>query len=192
VAVKKVMKKFLIFLVSAFLFFSILPQNLFAADSSSSSKSATKYDDINFPQWAKDLRRTEIITFGSLPFVTLWTTVGYSLYQYGEFRNPLDKNTDSFTEDDQWRIIKISAATCVALGLTDLTINLIRRARKERRLRKLREMQPYTITPAKERELPKLREDETDEEAEERVRHEKEIENLPPESFIEGVESAIF
>lgn len=187
------MKKFKFFLVSAFFFFSILPQNLFAADSSSSSKSAAKYDDINFPQWVKDFRRTEIITFGSLPFVTLWTTVGYSLYEYGEFRNPLDKSTDSFTEDDQWKIIKISAATCVALGLTDLTINLIRRTQKERRLRKLREMQPYTITPAKERELPKLMEAETDEEAEERLKREKEIENLPsPESFIEGVESAIF
>ncbi|MBB5225237.1 hypothetical protein DYE50_04795 [Treponema ruminis] len=180
------MKKFLLCLISIFLFFSFLPQSLFAAES-------TKYDDINFPQWTKDLRRTEIITFGSLPFVTLWTTVGYSLYQYGEFRNPLDKSTDSFTEDDQWKIIKISAATCVGLGLTDLAINLIARTKKESRLRKLREMQPYTVTPAKDRKPPKMHEDESDQEAEERLKHEKEMEESPlAESFIEGVESAIF
>ncbi len=186
VAIKKFkMKKFLFFLLFIFVF-SFLPQNLFAADSSN-------YDDINFPQWAKDIRRTEIITFGSLPFVTLWTTVGYSLYQYGEFRNPLDKSTDSFTEDDQWKIIKISAVTCVGLGLTDLAINMISRTRKQSKLRKLREMQPYTVTAAKDRAPPRLHEDETDEQAEERLKHEKEMENLPPsESFIEGVESAIF
>lgn len=175
--------------MSILLFFSLAPQRLCAAESASSN-----YSDINFPQWARDLRRTEIITFGSLPFVTLWTTVGYSLYEYGEFRNPLDKSTDDFTEDDQWKIIKISAATCIALGLTDLTINLISRARKESRLRKQRELQPFTITPASqmERERPPL-EDETDEQAEERLKREQEMESRPRErSFIEGVESAVF
>ena len=181
------MRKVLLCLISILLILSIAPSNLFAADSSSN------YDDIKFPQWAKDLRRTEIITFGSLPFVTLWTTVGYSLYQYGDFRNPLDKSTDSFTEGDQWTIIKISALTCVGLGLTDLAINLITRAHKERKLRKQREMQPFTITPAKDLAPPKMRENETDKEAEERIRHEKEmISNPNPDFFIDGVESAIF
>ena len=181
------MRKVLLCFISILLIFSIAPSNLFAADSTS------KYDDIKFPQWAKDLRRTEIITFGSLPLVTLWTTVGYSLYQYGEFRNPLDKSTDSFTEDDQWSIIKISALTCIGLGLTDLAINLVTRAQKEKKIRKMREMQPFTITPAKDIAPPKMKENETDEEAEERIRHEKEMESQPhPDFFLRGVESAIF
>ena len=184
------MKKISFVLVSLFLFLSVFPQNLFADDSTTAN-----YDDIEFPQWAKDLRRTEIITFGSLPFVTLWTTVGYSLYEYGEFRNPLDKSTDGFTESDQWNIIKISAVTCLALGLTDLTINLISRARKESRLKKEREMQPFTVTPRsqmEQKEPPPL-EEETDEQAEKKLRQEKEAENRPrQENFIEGIESAIF
>lgn len=180
------MKKIKVCLISILLLFSFSAQNIFAADSASSN-----YDDINFPQWTKDLRRTEIITFGSLPFVTLWTTVGYSLITYGEFRNPLDKSTDSFTEDDQWNIIKISAVTCLALGLTDLTINLISRSQKESRLKKLREMQPYTISPAKEM-TPKMHEEETDSQAEERLKRELEMERRHPEDSIEGVESAIF
>lgn len=183
------MKRRLLYVISVLLFISLGAQSL-SADPSSSD-----YDEIEFPQWVRDLRRTEIITFGSLPFVTLWTTVGYSLYEYGEFRNPLDKSTGSFTEADQWNIIKISAATCIALGLTDLTINLISRARKSGRLRKERGMQAFTITPAgqTERGRPPSLEDESDEQAEERLRREREAEDRRRGfSFIEGVESALF
>ncbi len=176
-----------IFLFSLFIF---LPQKLLAASSSSSS---TNYDDINFPQWARDLRRTEIITFGSLPFVTLWTTLGYSLYEYGEFRNPLSKNTDSFTEGDVKKIIGISAVTCLGLGLTDLTINLIQRSRKESLLKKQRESQPFTVTGEKEMQKIRMKAEETDEMAEERIRREKEMEKAErPEDFIEGIESVLF
>ncbi|MCR4823282.1 MAG: hypothetical protein K5873_10485 [Treponema sp.] len=182
------MKRFLKFFISFLLFLSFSAGPLFAADSSSK----TNYDDIKFPGWAKDLRRTEIITFGSLPFVTLWTTLGYSLVTYGEFRNPLDKSTDSFTEDDQWAIIKISAASCLALGLTDFIISIISRNRKEARLKKLQESQPYTITPAKEIKPPKMGQEESDEEAIERLKKELEMEKIRQAGFIEGVESAIF
>lgn len=88
----------------------------------------TTYDDINFPQWTLDLRRTEIITFGSLPFVTLWTTFGYSFATYNEFRNPLQKNNGAFTEDDQKKVLMISACISLGLGLFDLIFNIIRRS----------------------------------------------------------------
>ncbi|MBQ7158321.1 MAG: hypothetical protein IJS09_02705 [Treponema sp.] len=98
----------------------------------------TTYKDVNFPQWAKDLRRTEIITFGSLPFVTLWTTVGYSLAVKGEFHSPLDKSSSGFDTDDQKAIIGIAAATSLGLGLLDLGITLISRRIKARKNRKQR------------------------------------------------------
>ena len=102
---------------------------------------ATSYDDINFPQWTKDLRRTEIIAFGSLPFVTLWTTLGYSLAVKGSFHNPLDKSTSSFTQSEQKQIMAIAAATSIGLGLFDLTINLISRQVKNQKKKKI----PKTI-----------------------------------------------
>ncbi len=116
-----------------------------------SDTSTTSYDDIDFPQWTKDLRRTEIITFGSLPFVTIWATVGYNLYQYGEFRNPLNKSADGFTADDQKTIVAISAATCIGLGLFDLTLNLIQRSAKEHKAKKNRKAEVITITSEKQR-----------------------------------------
>ena len=116
----------------------------FSADSSSST---TSYDDINFPQWTKDLRRTEIITLGSLPFVTIWATVGYSAYTYGEFRNPLNKSSDGLSDSDQKAIMKIAAASCIGLGLTDLAITLIRRSAKKHKTMKARRPDAITIEP---------------------------------------------
>lgn len=168
------MKKFL-FLIFAFLIL-VKPVSLFAADSSSSSSGA--WDDLNPPQWLKDVRRTEIITFGSLPFVTLWTTVGYSLAVLGEFHNPLDKSADGFDEDDQMNIIKISAATCLGLGAFDLGFNLIKRAIVKKRGQKKEqhaiEVLPFSVQQREQDDM-----------------------NPPPppplpEYFECGVESAIF
>jgi len=103
----------------------------------------TTYKDVNFPQWTKDLRRTEIIAFGSLPFVTLWTTVGYSLAVKGEFHSPLDKSSSGFTTDDQKAIIAIAAATSLGLGLLDLGITLIKR---HIRLKKSKAARPDEVT----------------------------------------------
>ncbi len=125
----------LVLSLALFLFlFQSLPS--FAADSSTSSSSTnsstTNYDDINFPQWSKDLRRTEIITLGSVPFVTLWTTLGYSVAVYGEFRNPMSTNTDDFTESDKKKIIAMTGGICLGLGLFDLAFNLVKRASNRR------------------------------------------------------------
>lgn len=155
----------------------------------SESNSGT-YDDITFPQWAKDLRRTEIITFGSLPFVTLWTTMLYSLAVKGTFTNPFDKSTSSFSEADQWTIIKISAATCVGLGLTDLVISLIRRNAMEKQALKNKKTDAFTITPYSQmeknfpfEELPPPDDNEEKNGADQ---------TALPEYFFEGMMDAIF
>lgn len=105
-------------IISLLLIFTFAPLNFFAEDNSSS---------IDIPLWLKDFRRTEIITFGSLPFVTIWTSLGYGFLTYGEFQNPLDKSNSNYTESDQKKIITIAALTSIGLGLTDLVINLISR-----------------------------------------------------------------
>ena len=120
------MKKLISLLVITCLFIS----SLVATDNT--------YADVNFPQWTKDLRRTEIITFGSLPFVTLWTTVGYSLAVKGEFHSPVDKSSSGFDTDDQKAIIGIAAATSIGLGLFDLGVRLISRKIKAKKNRNLR------------------------------------------------------
>ncbi len=169
------MKKILCLILSFF----ILSSNLMFADDEAES-----YDSVNFPQWAKDLRRTEIITFGSLPFVTIWTTVIYSYAVYGEFQNPLDKSNSSFTEDDQWMIIKMSAATCLALGLVDLGINLI--------LRRMEKNKKNNASPQNEIEILKLNDIEGEAFHDDEDPLKADSEKNKSEYLFSGVESAVF
>ena len=84
------------------------------------------------PQWAKDLRRTEIISFGTLPFVTIGTTLVYGGVLYGQgkvssFPNPLDKGSSAFSTEQQVQILVTSVGISLGLGLIDLGINHIKR-----------------------------------------------------------------
>lgn len=40
------------------------------------------YQENEFPQWAKDLRRWEIIFFGTIPFSFFYTSFSYDFYRY--------------------------------------------------------------------------------------------------------------
>ena len=141
---KKIVLLFMLFSLAGAVCFS---QNSSNNDSNTNSTAQNEKFDKDFPQWAKDLRRTEIITLGSLPFVTIWTTVLYSLTVYGEMTNPMDRNTSSFTEDDQWKIIGFSLGTCAALGVTDLVISLIKRHSNESKAKKTFKYREIQITP---------------------------------------------
>jgi hypothetical protein len=97
------------------------------------------YTKDEFPQWAKDLRRTEIITFGSLPFVTLTVTLAYSLGTwaadgFSDAKTPdlFSRTTSSsITDDEQMLILGISAGISIILGLVDLFINLHQRKKSQ-------------------------------------------------------------
>ena len=80
---------------------------------SASSTEPVPYDKNEFPQWSKDLRRAEIVSFGSLPFVTIGVTMGYGSYLYftgstSSFPNPLDKSGNSFSSEEQLKIFGMS------------------------------------------------------------------------------------
>ena len=96
------------------------------------------YEDDEFPQTLKDIRRFEIITIGALPFVTLDTTLAYSTYRYA--RNDFDEaykpdifSSTSFTQDEQKGIILTSVGISIGIGITDLIVHLIKRSSKRRR-----------------------------------------------------------
>lgn len=168
------MKKFLrLFWTLTFLVFS---SSFLWADNS------TNYDDISFPQWTKDLRRTEVITFGSLPFVTLWTSLGYGLAVKGTFHNPLDKSTSGYSEKDQKNIMMIAAGTSLCLGLTDLLLNVINRKIKDDKASKVQKS--ITVIPFSQQSL------EFEQQSDEEQLIEKQ--EIPQEYFIKGLENAIF
>ena len=119
-------------LILALFINSALP--LFAEDTT-----AKPYDDKEFPQTLKDIRRFEIITIGALPFVTLDTSLAYSTYRYA--RNDFDSaykpdifSTSSYTQEEQKGIILTSVGICVGIGLTDLVVQIIKRSSKKRKV----------------------------------------------------------
>lgn len=124
---KKLWKKALIFcLILGFCSQSLMAQSTEVQNTDSIITSTT-------PQWVKDLRDTEIITFGSLPFVTLGVSIGYSIYVLAKnnfdstyFVNPFAAS-DSYSSSEQVGILVASSCISVGIGLTNLAINLVKR-----------------------------------------------------------------
>ena len=130
---------------------------VFAASSSSSSSEIKDYEKEEFPEWAKHLRRTEIITFGSLPFVTIGVSFAYgsALYFTGEvdsFPNPLNKSENSYTEEQQLKIVGLSLGVSTIFGLTDLVINLIKSHKKNLENNLIEQQNNLIIVPLNENE----------------------------------------
>ncbi|WP_428768939.1 hypothetical protein V1L52_09025 [Treponema sp. HNW] len=119
------------------------------------------------PSWAKDLRRAEIVTLGSLPFTTLGTTLVYSLYRYGanDFKPayipnpfPLSSAEAKLSTNEQIGIIATAAGISLAVGLTDFIVMQVKQSRKKKALEKIREEQGTVIRireAVNENQIPK-------------------------------------
>lgn len=95
------------------------------------------YDENAMPQTLKDLRRFEIITLGSLPFVTLDAGIVYSGIRWAN--NGFDANyspnpfgISNYSTEEQMGILLTSVGISVGIALTDYIINLIKRSKKKK------------------------------------------------------------
>ena len=109
------MKKRSVFLFLLLVFlFGLYPQA--AADDS--GMVSTQFDMSGFPQWARDLRRAEIVTFGSFPIMYLFTNLGTGLIA-----------PDRFTTG---QVLLMAASGAVLVGIVDFGIVRHRRRRQSR------------------------------------------------------------
>ena len=117
---------------------------------------AEPYTDEEFPQWSKNIRRSEIIAFGSLPFVTLTTTLVYSMYRYyehdysyGYLPSPFAKSSDdaNLDTDEQMKILGYSCAISAGLGVLDLVLTLMRQRRAEKQKKLINQQKGVVIEP---------------------------------------------
>ena len=99
-----------------------------------------EYDSSSMPQGLKDLRRFEIITLGSLPFVTLDAGIVYSGIRWAN--NGFDS---AYSTEEQIGILLTSIGISISIGLTDYIINLVKRSNKKNREKLLN--QSIIITP---------------------------------------------
>jgi hypothetical protein len=104
------------------------------------------FDTTGFPQWAKDLRRFEIVAFGSFPFTMFFATTGVDIMRWKDANDwdfseagrryapwPL-KSTGAveMTKEEYEKTMIIAACAAVGVALVDYLIVQIKRSKARR------------------------------------------------------------
>ena len=153
---------------AAVLVFAAFSASLLPAASSSSDKDneeAAPYEKDEFHPILSDLRRAEIIAFGSFPFTALFSIVFYEVFRY--FYNGMesaylpwpfkDSSTAiAITNDEYAMLLVASAGISVGIGVADF---VVRKALKKRRERRAAEAAAQEVHPIQVR--PRIYADET-------------------------------
>jgi len=117
------MKKFIFMLLVSFLFLSNVSRAQ-AQSSSSTESSSLAFDMTGFPQWAKDMRRWDIVAFGAYPFALFFTTTYLDLS---------GSSTGDMSNKGYGKILLQAGAVSAAVASIDLIIVLIKRSIERKR-----------------------------------------------------------
>jgi len=142
----------------------LVPAQTTNSSTTGSSTTGSYFDLSGSPQWVRDLRRWEIVAFGSIPFAMFTTTFGMDLYRWNK-ANGMDwsdsgrryapwplKSAGAITmdSDEMKRTLIISGGLCITAACVDLVITQIRRAVAKKRAATL----PQSATVITKRPLP--------------------------------------
>ena len=121
-------------------FFSFFP-HVFVAETP--NRTPEPYGIDEFTTWQKDLRRFEILSFGALPFVSLFSFWGYDMIRSSQHKGdpayypwPL-KRADiaaPLTEKEQKNVFFTAMGLSVGVALIDYIVRSVRRAKKNKKL----------------------------------------------------------
>ena len=142
------------------------------AQSNNTNTTGNFFDLSGSPQWVRDLRRWEIVAFGTIPFAMFFSTIGMDLYRWNkangmEFSDsgrryapwPIKSSGAIAMEAEELeRTLIIAASLCVTVAFTDLIITLIKRSNARKRAETL----PHNATTINRRPLyeePQIQED---------------------------------
>jgi len=144
--------------VKAFLFFLVLlcfvsTFGLQAQSSTTAATESTQFDMTGFPLWAKDLRRGEIVAFGSFPFAYFFANFGFDTYRFFNHGNdtryaPWPFNsaaTIEQTQDEKIMTLGIAAGGAIIIALVDYAIVRYKRNRAQAEQSNLPEGTPIII-----------------------------------------------
>ena len=141
--------------------FSVLCSSLLPAAESSSKKDEEEtepYKKSEFNPLVLDIRRAEIIAFGTFPFTVLFSTVFYEVFRY--FYNGMDSaylpwpfkdssTAIAITNDEYKTLLIASAGISVGIGVVDFIVRKALKKRRERREAEARaqEVHPIQVRP---------------------------------------------
>ena len=140
------MKKIRLLIFLLVLVSFVFPHGLFA-------QAGTYFDMSGFPQWARDLRRGEIVAFGAFPLAYIFANFGYDSYRFAN--NNWDSrfapwpfnSAESFgkSQDERFITLGLAAGLSVFIAVVDYAIVRARRSRLARESRSLQEERPVII-----------------------------------------------
>jgi hypothetical protein len=151
------------------LFFLLLAMPVFLVPAQTSSTTGTNsttssyFDLSDSPQWVKDLRRWEIVAFGTIPFAMFTATFWMDMYRWNK-ANGIDfsdagrryapwpmKSTGAIAMEpgEIERTLIIAASLCITVAFADLIITQIKRAKERKRVEAL----PHNTTTINRRPL---------------------------------------
>ena len=139
--------------IRAFIFLFVFVCLVFSPALHSQTGDGTHFDMSEFPQWAKDLRRGEIIAFGTYPFSYIISNFAVDIYRSairgGDRRYapwPLRTNPSvGKTQGEVFMTIGVAAGVSVLFALVDYTIMRVRRSRQAKEIRIIQEENPVII-----------------------------------------------
>jgi hypothetical protein len=125
-----------------------------AQGSSGKASPSLGFDTSEFPLWAKDLRRAEIVAFGSFPFTVFFTTFAVDTWRcYSHDWDPLyapwpakPPGAINMTQDELTMTIAVAAIISAAIAVTDFSIVQIKRYKEKQRAKNLPAGSPIRIT----------------------------------------------
>jgi hypothetical protein len=132
---------FIFFLILIYSSTVVLPQKTLWAQTTTPATdgmTSTQFDTTDFPLWAKDLRRAEIIAFGTYPFA--FFVANFTLDTYRTRTSGAPK-----TKDDQITTLLAAAGGAVFLALIDYGIMRYKRSLLEKESKKIPEGTPVII-----------------------------------------------
>ena len=134
---------------------SLLPA---ATSSSKDDEEAAPYENEEFHPILLDIRRAEIIAFGTFPFTVLFSTVFYDVFRY--FYNGMssaylpwpfkDSSTAiAITNEEYMILLGVSAGISVGIAVVDFALRKALKRRRERREAEARaqEVHPIQVRP---------------------------------------------
>lgn len=127
--------------------------SLLAQANTGAQMDSVQFDMSGFPQWAKDLRRGEIVAFGSFPFAYFFTNFGVDMFRFAN--NGWDRRYAPWpfdaagsvgkTQKERIMTLGIAAGSAVLIAIVDFGIERGRRSKREGESRRLPEGTPIII-----------------------------------------------
>ena len=144
------MKKALIFLIVFLSFYSL---SKLSAQTATESMPSMEFDMTEFPQWTKDLRRAEIIAFGSFPFMYFFSNFAFDTYRWSN--NGWDTRYAPWpitsagaigqTKDEKIMTLGIAAGAAILVALVDYGITAYKRYKLEKSKSEIETIPPVII-----------------------------------------------